>query len=108
MDMTDRVQYVHSVDTGNLDYSSAILMHFDQLMGIYGFIQPCNYKISIVESSSNYVVLDMKFNDGKSALSIANILNLSDRKITIYQRVFVLNMENINLDTIRLRLITEA
>ncbi|MCM1219688.1 MAG: hypothetical protein NC548_34845 [Lachnospiraceae bacterium] len=104
----DRVQYVHSVDTGNLDYGSAVLMHFDQLMGIYGFIQPCNYQVSIVESNSNYMVLDIKFTDGESALAIANILNSSDKRITVYQRVFTFNIEDCRLDTIRLRLITEV
>lgn len=104
----DRVQYVRSVDTGNLDYNSAIITYFDQLMGIYGFIQPCNYQVSIVESNINSIVLDIKFTDGKSALTIANVLNSSDKRITVYQRAFILDIEDYNINTLRLRLINEA
>lgn len=107
MEPVDRVQYVHSVETNGMDYSDAVLTYFDQLMGIYGFIQPCNYTISIVGSSGNSLTLDMKFNDGESALKIANILAMSDKKMEIYQRMFIINISNQSIDTLRLTLTTQ-
>ncbi len=108
METVDRIQYAHSIDTGGIDYSNAFTTYFDQLMGLYGFIQPCNYTISIVDTSSNSLTLDIKFNDGESATLITNILTNSDRKMEVYNKVFILNsLTTVNLNTLRMTLITE-
>jgi hypothetical protein len=100
----DRVEYAHSINTGSLDFSSAFINYFDQLMGVYGFIQPCNYQIEIVSSNNNILVLNMKFKDGESALKICSILSASDRVMQIYGRTFKFDVYHVSLDTIQLQI----
>ena len=102
----DRVKFVHSVETGNIDYNTALVNYFDQLMGIYGFIQPCNYKTEIIESGDNILVLNISFPDGESALKICNILAVSDKRMTIYNRVFSIDVSQVSLCTIQLKLVS--
>lgn len=98
----DRVSFAHSINTGNIDYNTAFINYFDQLMGLYGFIQPHNYHIEIVSSENNNLLLNLKFSDGDSAIKIANILNVSDGTMTIYGRVFRFSVSTLNIDTIQL------
>ena len=101
----DRVQFVHSIDTGQIDYNTALINYFDQLMGVYGYIQPCNYKTEIVESSNDILILNMKFPNEDSALKICSILSMSDKRMNIYNRIFSIDVSTVSIDTIQLRLI---
>ena len=92
MDTLDRVQFALSVDTGSFDYESVMLRFFDQLMGIYGMIQPCNYTVAIIDTTNENLTLDIKFNDSVTAPKVANILSSSiDKQFIIYQRMFNIN-----------------
>lgn len=87
-----------------MDYNSAFINYFDQLMGVYGYIQPCNYQIDIVSSENNVLVLNIKFIDDGSTIEIFNILNSSDRVMQIYGRVFRFNVYHISHDTLQLQI----
>lgn len=108
MENKDRIQYAHSIDTGEkFEYSTVLLNNFDQLMGLYGFIQPCNYTVEIVDTRDDILILNMKFPDGESGLKIANLLNMSDKTLCVYQKVFEFNVVPVSLDTLQLTFVTK-
>lgn len=107
MEYMDRVQFAHSIDTGCIDYNTALVNNFDQLMGLYGFIQPCNYKTEIKETRDNILVLHITFPDGDSALKISNVINSMDKRIFIYNRIFSIDVSMVSLNTLQMKFITE-
>lgn len=102
MENMDRITYAHSVGTGVLDFNTAFVNYFDQLMGLYGFIQPHNYHTEIVSSENNNLILNLEFSDGDSAMKIANILSASDGTMPIYGRVFRFSVKPVALNILQL------
>lgn len=100
----DRVEYAHSIDTGGSNFDTLFVNYFDQLMGLYGFIQPRNYEIRVISSDENSIFLDIKFYDEESAVKITDALNLLNHSIQIYGRSFMFDMKNVSSDRIQMQI----
>lgn len=94
----DRVDYIHSIDTGELEYDSMLVNYFDQLMGLYGLMQPCNYSIKVINSSNELLLLELEFTDEISSSKIMNVLDSLNHVFCVYERRFIFDTRVISID----------
>ena len=92
MENIDRVLYAHSIDTAGLDYTSTMVKNFDQFMGVYGFIQPCDYQVKVVGDSGDDLVLDIIFSNPSSIEKFGTLLASFDYRLSVYGRVFTVGI----------------
>lgn len=90
MNDKDRVQYAHSVETGFMDFTTAFTAYFDQLMGIYAVVRPCNYTVEVVDALQNCFVINMKFEDDESSDKAVEVLRQLG-EFDIYGNKFSIN-----------------
>lgn len=94
----DRVEYLQSIDTGGLEYDKLIANCFDQFMGLYGFMQPCNYKTKVINSVDNMLLLEIEFTDMESSEKIMNMINSLNYIFSIYGRTFTFHIRVVSHD----------
>lgn len=94
----DRVEYLQSIDTGGLEYDKLIMNYFDQFMGLYGFMQPCNYKTKIIKFVENILLLEIEFTDMESSQRIMEMINSLNNIFSIYGRIFTFHIRVMSQD----------